>query len=274
MEALCNHGGDIIKALNVNVYGNGTQTVVLAHGYGSDQTVWHYLIPYIAFYFKVVVFDLVIAGNVNPKLYDPKRYSDFNGYAQDLVCLLDQLNVNNTIYVGHSMSALVGCIAATKRPELFKHLILLSGSPRYLNGKGYTGGFEKSQLNTVFNQIDKDFSNWVQSFARIAVIVNSSTAVAEFEGSLGRMRPKIALSAAKTVFLSDNREVLPHVLVPSFIIQSEKDNVVPKSVAFYMKRNLGGHAKVKILKTEGHFPQLTATPLVLKVLNKILRVKT
>ncbi|KAL5545607.1 hypothetical protein UlMin_005294 [Ulmus minor] len=108
MEALSNHGRDIIKALNVNVYGNGTQTVVLAHGHDSDQTVWHYLIPYIAFYFKVVVFDLVIARNVNPMLYDPK----------------------STIYVGHSMFALIGCIAATKRPKLFKNHILLGGSPR------------------------------------------------------------------------------------------------------------------------------------------------
>lgn len=124
-------GGSIVQALNAHVYGNGTQTLVLAHGYGSDQTVWHYLIPILACYFKVVVFDLVFSPNVDPKLYDSKRYSsNFNAYAEDLLCLLDALNVKKTIYMGHSMSAMVGCIAATKRQRLFQHLILLSGSPR------------------------------------------------------------------------------------------------------------------------------------------------
>lgn len=128
----CDYGGEsIVKALNAHVYGNGTQALVLAHGFGSDQTVWHHLIPYFAYFFKVVVFDLVFSANVDPKFYDPDKYSNFKGYSQDLVCLLDHLKVNNTVYVGHSMSAMIGCLAATKRPELFQHLILLSGSPRY-----------------------------------------------------------------------------------------------------------------------------------------------
>ena len=127
MDMLSESGGGIIEALNATVHGNGTRTLVLSHGFGLDQTVWHYLIPYLACYFKVVVFDLIF---VNPNLYDPKRYSSFDSYAQDLVSLLDQLNVKRTIYLGHSMSAMIGCIAATERPDLFEHLILLGASPR------------------------------------------------------------------------------------------------------------------------------------------------
>jgi len=130
MGTACGYGGGIVDALNANFYGNGTQTLVLAHGYGTDQTVWRYLIPFLACYFKVLVFDLPFAPNVRPSsLYDPKKYSTFNGYAQDLVCLLDELNLNKTIYVGHSMSAMIGCLAATKKPQLFEHLVLLAGSP-------------------------------------------------------------------------------------------------------------------------------------------------
>lgn len=128
MDMLCQHGGEgIIQALNATVHGNGAQTLVLSHGFGLDQNVWHFLIPSLVLYFKVVVFDLIF---VNPNLYDPKKYSNLNSYALDLVCLLDQLNVKRTIYMGHSMSAMIGCIAATKRPNLFRHLILLGGSPR------------------------------------------------------------------------------------------------------------------------------------------------
>ena len=130
MGTTCDFGGGIVDALNANIYGNGTQTLVLAHGFGTDQTVWHFLIPYLACYFKVVVFDLAFSPNVSSDVYDQNKYSTFDGYAQDLVCLLDELNLNKTIYLGHSMSAMIGCLAATKRPELFQHLVLLSGSPR------------------------------------------------------------------------------------------------------------------------------------------------
>ncbi|KAL1353516.1 hypothetical protein HN51_017447 [Arachis hypogaea] len=275
MRTSCDFGGGgIVNALNANMYGNGSQTLVLAHGYGTDQRVWHFLIPYLACYFKVLVFDLAFSPNVRPQVYNEKKYgSSYDGYAADLVCLLDELNLNDTIYLGHSMSAMIGCLAATKRPQLFKHLILLSGSPRYLNGEGYKGGFERSVLDTIFKSIKQDFPSWVHSFAPTAIgVKNDPSAVAEFEDSLLRMKPEVALSVAKTVFLSDLRWVLPHVFVPCTIIQSKQDPVVPKHIAFYLKRKLGNNGannssnKVKILKTIGHFPQLTAYPLLLKVL--------
>lgn len=120
----------IAEALNVNVYGNGTATVVLAHGFGLDQSVWRYVIPYLACFFKVVVFDSIFSPNVKHELYDEKKYSSFDGYARDLVCVLEHLHVERSIYVGHSMSAMIGCVAATYRPQLFTHLILLNASPR------------------------------------------------------------------------------------------------------------------------------------------------
>ncbi|KAL0405048.1 UNVERIFIED_CONTAM: putative esterase KAI2 [Sesamum radiatum] len=249
MEAFAGCGG-VVKSLNTHTYGNGSETIVLSHGYGSNQDVWHYLIPALAYYFKVLVYDLVISPNVNPKLYDPLRYSNFSGYAQDLTCILDELNVRNSVFVGHSMSAMIGCIAATQRPDLFQHLVLLAGSPRYLNDTGYDGGFSRVELDSLFESIQSDFS-----------------------GSLGRLKPETALSAARSVFLTDNRNVLPHVHVPSTIIQSEKDIIVPESVAFYMKRRVGAPAKVIILKTQGHFPQLTVPNLLLRVLKQTLGIK-
>ncbi|OVA16453.1 hypothetical protein BVC80_8485g8 [Macleaya cordata] len=234
------HGLGLVESLNARVYGNGSETLVLSHGFGVDQTVWHFILPYLACYFKVVIFDMVFSPNVKPSLYDPKRYSDFDSYAEDLVNLLDQLKVNKTIYLGHSMSAMIGCIAATERPDLFTHLILLGGSPRYLNDVGYTGGFERSDIESILNEMNHNFSNWVTNFSPKAVGVYDTNAVKEFKSSLERMKPGIALEVAKTVFLSDLRYVLKQVKnIPCTIIQSEKDIVVPKSVAFYMQEMLG-----------------------------------
>ncbi|TQE10818.1 hypothetical protein C1H46_003518 [Malus baccata] len=238
MEALC-HGGGIVQALNTHVYGNETQTLVLAHGFGADQTIWHFLISFLACYFKVVVFDWVYFPNVDPKLYDPKTYSNFSAYAEDLVCLLDHLNVKKGLY---------------------------------LNTTAYTGGFTRPQLDALFNQIGKNFTSWVPSFAPTPIGVNDTRAITEFENSLGRMSPRIAVRVDRVVFLSDLRRILPQIIVPSSIIQSRKDFIVPKSVAFYMKKKLGGPAKVKILNTEGHFPQLTAYLLLLKVLKKLVHI--
>ncbi|KAL0452920.1 UNVERIFIED_CONTAM: putative esterase KAI2 [Sesamum latifolium] len=274
MEAFGGCGG-VVKSLNTHIYGNGSETIVLSHGYGSNQGVWHFLIPALAYYFKVLVYDLVISPNVNPKLYDPLRYSNFSGYAQDLTCILDELNVRNSVFVGHSMSAMIGCIAAKQRPDLFQHLVLLAGSPRYLNDTGYDGGFSKVELDSLFGSIQSDFSGWVKSFVPKAIGVNDRAAIAEFEGSLGRLKPETALSAARSVFLTDNRNVLPHVHVPTTIIQSEKDIIVPESVAFYMKRRVGvgAAAKAIILKTQGHFPQLTVPNLLFRVLKQTLGIQ-
>lgn len=133
MEVFASCGRGLAQALNAQTYGNGTQTIVLSHGFGSDQRAWHYLVPALACYFKVLVFDLVISPNVNPSLYDPVKYSDFSAYAHDLTCILDELHVKKSVFVGHSMSAMIGGIAATKRPDLFQHLVLISGSPRSLS---------------------------------------------------------------------------------------------------------------------------------------------
>ncbi|EEF30788.1 strigolactone esterase D14 [Ricinus communis] len=269
MDVLYNHGGGVAEALNAKVYGNGTETLVLAHGFGSDQNVWQFLIPYLACCFKIVVFDLVFSPNVNSSLYDPIKYSNLTGYARDLLSLLDELNVNKTIYLGHSMSAMIGCTAALQRPHLFQHLVLLGGSPRYLNAEGYHGGFERSDVKAILRSMNHNFSSWVQGFAPVAVGMNNTEAITIFANSLGRMKPSIAHSVAKTVFLSDLRRILPQVSVPCTIIQSKKDIIVPEFVAHYMKKKLGGYAKVKILKTEGHFPHLTAYPLLLKALKKV-----
>ncbi|KAG9456392.1 hypothetical protein H6P81_000900 [Aristolochia fimbriata] len=263
------HGG-IAQALNARIYGTGAQTLVLVHGYGADQSVWHYLLPYLVCYFKVVVFDLVISGNVRPELYDRDKYSTFDGYAQDLTGVLRELNVTDSIYLGHSMSAMIGCVAATKNPHLFKHLILLGGSPRYLNAKDYVGGFEREDINAIFHDMRRNFSSWALGFAPKAIGLNDTKAIHEFRRSLERMNPENALDAAETVFRSDVRNILKRVKVPCTIIQSAKDFVVPKSVAFYMAGTLGSGSEVRILDTQGHLPQLTVYPLLFKVLKDVL----
>ncbi|CAA0837505.1 Probable esterase KAI2 [Striga hermonthica] len=244
--------------------------MVLSHGYGTNQSVWHYILPALALYYKVLVYDLAFVGPT--RLYNPVKYSSFSSYARDLTCLLDELNLKETIFVGHSMSAMIGCIAATKRPDLFHHLVLLNGSPRYLNGTKYNGGFTRAQLDETFESIRRNYTKWVEHFAPEAIGVDDTNALEEFESSLLRLQPRVSLDVAMNVFLKDNRHFLPFVRVGSTIIQSKRDIIVPITVPFYMKRKLGGSTDVRILNTSGHFPQLSLPYSLVRVIKEALGI--
>ncbi|KAL5708522.1 hypothetical protein ACHQM5_019311 [Ranunculus cassubicifolius] len=269
MEAATASGG-LVESLNAKVYGNGSETLVLAHGYGLDQSVWHYVLPDLMRHFKVVVYNLAFSGKVGSHVYDPKKYSSYYGYAEDLQNLLDELHLDKVIFIGHSMAAMIGCIAATQRPDVFKHLILICGSPRYINEKDYNGGFETSDVEGVFAAIQHDYNGWCQNFAPVVIGANDPKAIEEYKDTLASMEPVIALDVARTIFLGDYRNILHEVKVPCTIIQSEKDFEVPLSVVDYMKGKLGDHTRVEIMETEGHTPMLTDHAMLLKVLKKVL----
>ncbi|XP_074264938.1 putative strigolactone esterase DAD2 isoform X2 [Silene latifolia] len=222
-------GQNLIEALNVRVEGNGQNYLVLAHGFGTDQSAWQRILPYFTRSYKVILYDLPCAGSVNPDFFDFQR-----------------------------------------RRTLFSKLILIGASPRFLNDHDYHGGFEESEIETVFSAMEANYAAWVNGFAPLAVGADVPTAVQEFSRTLFNMRPDISLFACRTVFKCDFRGVLGLVKVPCFIIQTAKDMSVPESVATYMKDHLGGKSVVIMLNTEGHLPHLSAPGLLAQALWRAL----
>lgn len=261
------------SALNARIFGSGDQTVILAHGYGGDQSVWDKIVPHLAQRYQVVVFDWNFSGAIkDPNLFDPVKYSSYEAFASDLITLVDEMSLTSPVFIGHSMSGMVGCIASTKRPQLFKRLVLLGASPRYLNSDDYEGGFGNSDIEQIFSNIESHFHKWASTFAPLVIDANDPISVNKFENCIKRMKPEVALSMAKTVFLSDERETLENVLTPCTIIQTTNDIVVPFSVTEYMKKMIKGKSTVEIIDTDGHFPQLTAHLQLLEVLDRVLSV--
>ncbi|KAK3436520.1 hypothetical protein EUGRSUZ_C01075 [Eucalyptus grandis] len=258
--------------MNAKLTGSGAETVVLAHGFGGDQTVWDKILPVLSQHFRVLVFDWGFSGAVKEQegLFDPVKHSSYEGFAFDLISLLDELDLKSTAFVGHSMSGMIGCIASVKRPDLFKHLILLGASPRYLNTDGYEGGFGIEQIDQILSSIESDFHGWASNFASLGVDPHDTLSVETFTECLRRMRPEVALPLAKTVFLCDHREVLASVTTPCTIVQTTNDIVVPNSVAHYMRDKIQGKTTVEMMEADGHFPQLTAHQQLLDVLGRIL----
>ncbi|CAL1414465.1 unnamed protein product [Linum trigynum] len=249
----------------------GGQTMVLAHGYGADQSAWDQILPALSQHYRVVVFDWSFSGAVkDPDFFDPAHHATYEGFADDLVGLIEEMGLESVVFVGHSMAGMIGCIASVKRPELFSRLVLVGASPRYMNGDDYEGGFDRSDIEGLMNNIETNFTNWTQAFAAMVVGGHAPAAVDKFAASLRRMRPEVALAAAKTVFYCDHRDVLEKISTPTTIVQTTRDVAVPTSVAYFMQERIRGKSTVEIMDTDGHFPHLTVPKELLGLLGGVL----
>lgn len=266
------HHNNLSTLLNARILGTGTETIVFAHGYGTDQSIWDKITPYFTEKnYRVVLFDWPFSGAVKDQnLYDPLKYSSLDAFADDLISLLDQMELKVVNFVGHSMSGMIGCLASIKRPQLFKRLILVGASPRYINTDDYEGGFTSSDIENLLKNIESNYENWVSYFSTNVVDPNDEPSVNKFRECLKKMRNEVPLSLAKTVFCGDYRDILEKVETPCTIIQTSNDMVVPYSVALYMEKKIKGKVTLEIIDTFGHFPQLTAPLQLVDVLKGVL----
>ncbi|PKU86591.1 probable strigolactone esterase DAD2 [Dendrobium catenatum] len=263
-------GNTLLKILNVRIVGSGDKVVILSHGFGTDQSAWNRIIPFLDPDHRIILYDLACAGSVNPDHFDFRRYTTLDSYADDLLLILDSLRIDRCFFVGHSVSAMIGILASIRRPELFLKLILIGVSPRFLNDWDYHGGFERDEIERVFEAMESNYKAWVTGFAPLSVGADVPAAVREFSRTLFNMRPDISLFVSRTVFNSDLRGVLGLVSVPCCIVQTARDVSVPLSVVSYLKESLGGKTTIEILQTEGHLPHLSAPALLAPVLRRVL----
>lgn len=263
-------GAKLLQILNVRVVGNGERVVVLSHGFGTDQSAWSRILPYLTREHRVVLYDLVCAGSVNPDHFDFRRYNSLDAYVDDLLAILDALHIPRCAFVGHSVSAMIGILAAIRRPDLFAKLVLIGCSPRFLNDSDYHGGFELEEIQQVFDAMSANYSAWATGYAPLAVGADVPAAVQEFSRTLFNMRPDISLHVCQSVFKTDLRGVLGMVQAPCVVVQTTRDVSVPASVAAYLKAHLGGRTTIEPLPTEGHLPHLSAPSLLAQVLRRAL----
>nr|AWN64517.1 KAI2d5 [Orobanche cernua var. cumana]WAN70667.1 alpha/beta-hydrolases superfamily protein [Orobanche cernua var. cumana] len=254
-------------AHNVRVLGSGQTTVVLNHGFGTDQSVWRHLVPHLVDQYRVVLFDNMGAGTTNPDYYDFERYAALEGYADDLLAILEEFSIEKCIYVGHSMSAMVGAMASIFRPDLFHKLIMMSATPRSTNTEGYYGGLDQKDLDQVLVAMETNYKSVMEGLAPLVIGGDmDSEAIQEFSRTLFNMRPDISLNVTRTLHAFDMRPFLGSVVVPCHIIHSSKDYAVPVEVAEYLRRNLGGKCIVDVMSVEGHLPHLSAPAVTIPVL--------
>ncbi|GER25076.1 karrikin insensitive 2 divergent 1 [Striga asiatica] len=263
----------VAAAHNVTVLGSGETTVVLGHGFGTDQSVWRHLVPHLVDEYKVLLYDNMGAGTTNPDYFDFKRYSTLEGYSYDILAILEEFNVSSCIYVGHSMSAMAAVVASIFRPDLFRKIVMISSTPRLSNTEDYYGGFEQHELDEWNAAVVENYKAMASGYAPLLVggDLESSATIQEFSRTLFNVRPDIALSVCRMLNSFDLRPYLSQVTVACHIIQSSKDKMVPLVVGEYLRRNLGGKSVMEVLPTEGHLPHLSAPEITIPALVRHIR---
>jgi len=264
---------DVLIRNNVTILGEGEVTLLLAHGFGCDQNMWRFLLPYITDDYKIVLFDYVGSGKSDVSQFQKQRYNTLEGYAEDIIDVCDALSLNNVTLIGHSVSSIIGLLASIKKPEYFSKLIMICPSPCFLNlPPDYFGGFDEADLHELLSLMDKNYIGWAEYLAPLVMGINSSEIlIGELSGSFCSTDPVIAKSFAKATFFSDNRAVLNKSRHPALIFQSENDALAAKSIGEYMHNEMQ-NSTLEVIEGEGHCLHMThpekITPLLIKYINE------
>lgn len=250
---------DVRGRNNVTITGNPDGPVLLlAHGFGCDQNLWRLAVPALARDHRVVLFDHVGAGRSDLSAWDPQRYASLHGYAEDVLALCRELDLRDVVFVGHSVSAMIGVLAVNADPGRFAKLVLLTPSPCYLDDDDYHGGFSAADIEELLDSLDSNYLGWS---ARMAPVIMGNPdrpeLGEELTNSFCRTDPEIARVFARATFLSDNRADLPKVGVPSLVIECAEDVIAPRGVGAYVRDRIPG-CRLVTLDAVGHCPQLSA----------------
>jgi sigma-B regulation protein RsbQ len=263
---------DILKKHNVSVIGSGPTTIMFAHGYGCDQNMWRFVAPAFADTHRVVLFDYIGAGKSDANSYSQLRYSRLEGYAEDVLAIATALDIRDAVFVGHSVSSMIGAIASIRDPSRFSKLVMVGPSPRYINDGDYVGGFSQEDIEDLLESLESNYLGW--STAMAPVIMGNADRPElgkELANSFCQMDPQIAKTFARATFLSDNRADLSKIQSKSLILQCSADVIAPLQVGAYVHKQIP-NSKLVVMKATGHCPNLSAPAETISAIKDFLNI--
>ncbi len=265
---------DTLQRYNVQVSGSGTQPMLFAHGFGCDQNMWRRGAPAFEDRYRVVLFDLVGMGRSDLSAYDPKKYANLSGYVDDVLEICAALDLQDVIYVGHSVSAIIGTLAAIREPERFRRLIQVGPSPRYVNDHEYYGGFERQDIDELLELMDANYLGWATAMASTVMGNPDRPELGEeLANTFCSTDPVIARQFARVTFLSDNREDLSKLRIPSLVLQSARDLIAPLAVGAYVHAETP-NSELVVLDADGHCPHLSAPEATIAAMKRYLEAES
>jgi sigma-B regulation protein RsbQ len=262
---------NILVRNNVKVFGQGTQPMLFAHGFGCDQNMWRFVTPAFENDYRIVLFDYVGSGKSDLQAYSAERYGNLDGYTQDVLDICRELDLKDVIFVGHSVSGVVGMLASISEPRRFERLILVGPSPRYINDPpAYVGGFERADIVGLLDMMEKNYIGWANFLAPVVMKNGERPELTrELEESFCSTDPQIARRFAEVTFFSDNRDDLSKVSVPSLIMQCSEDAIAPLEVGEYLKHHLS-QSTLRVMRATGHCPHMSHPEETVRIIKEYL----
>ena len=245
--------------------------MVFAHGFGCDQNMWRFVEPAFREGYRTVLFDYVGAGRSDLAAYDAERYSTLDGYARDVIEICEALDLADAVFVGHSVSAMIGALSSVAAPARIGALVMIGPSPRYIDDDGYVGGFTAGDIDGLLDSLDSNYLGWSSTMAPVIMGNPERPELgAELTESFCRTDPDIQRRFARATFLSDNRADLALVKVPTLVLQCADDVIAPGSVGEYVHERIAGSRLVQLVAT-GHCPNLSAPAETIDAIGAFLR---
>ncbi|TKJ27874.1 alpha/beta hydrolase [Blastococcus sp. CCUG 61487] len=251
--------GNVLERNCVRLAGRpDARPMMFAHGFGCDQEMWRLVVPAFADDHRIVLFDHVGAGRSDLRAYDRPKYGSLRGYAADVVEICEELDLTDVVFVGHSVSAMIGVLAEQQAPGRFGAHVMVGPSPRYVDDGDYVGGFSRKDIAEMLDALDANHLGWSTQMAPVIMGTPDQPAAAEeLTNSFCRTDPDIARHFARVTFLSDNRADLPGVAVPTLVLQCSDDVIAPEVVGRYVHEHIPGSVLTQLSAT-GHCPHLSA----------------
>ncbi len=255
----------VMKRNNIKIMGEGTQVIMFGHGFGCSQEMWQYIVPAFERDYRIILFDYVGSGHSDANFYTSERYSSLQGYAQDVLEIVEELQLEQVIFVGHSVSGMIGMLAAIAQPQRFSKLIMVGPSPCYINEGDYQGGFEKSDIDELLTMMEMNFTGWASYLAPIAMHEENKHQAAALEESFVSTNPRIAREFAEATFFADYRHRLHELQTPTLLLQCAEDSIVPLNVGVYLQEHIK-NSELQVMEAKGHYPHLShPTETIVKI---------
>ncbi|MGE7020699.1 alpha/beta fold hydrolase [Solibacillus cecembensis] len=246
----------VMERNNVKIVGEGTQVIMFGHGFGCSQEMWQYIVPAFEKDYRIILFDYIGSGHSDAHFYTSERYSSLQGYAQDVLDIVEELQLEELIFVGHSISGMIGMLAAIAKPQQFSKLIMVGPSPCYINEGDYQGGFEKSDIEELLTMMEMNFTGWASYLAPVAMHEENKHHAATLEDSFVSTNPRIAREFAEVTFFADYRHRLHELQTPTLLLQCAEDSIVPLNVGVYLQEHIK-NSELQVMEAKGHYPHMS-----------------
>lgn len=225
---------------NLHLRGRGTTTVLMAHGLACSQSVWDSVCTHLESDYRLILFDFTGAGQADSADYNKARYGTLDGYVDDVLDICAVLELQDAVFIGHSVGGAIGLLASIQAPRFFARVVTVGASPRYLNDlPKYFGGFDQHNVLLMLESIGQDYANWAAGMATVATGENGSETVhRELLRLFLAAQPDRVENFARATFFCDLRPALKAVSCSVVVIQNDKDAIVPLEVAMYLHNAL------------------------------------